>query len=70
MEIFYKILHSYAIYCRKEMVKIFKCYLISKKKVMTLCPRVQFFFCKPCTLGVFLKKFLTAKVPVNELCIM
>ena len=41
MEIFNKILHSYAIYCRKEMVKIFKCYLIPKK-VTTLCPRVQF----------------------------
>ena len=46
MEIFNKILHSYAIYCRKEMVKIFKCYLI-QKKVMTLCPRVQFFLANP-----------------------
>ena len=36
MEIFNKILHSYAIYCRKEMVKIFKCYLIPKKRYDTL----------------------------------
>ena len=33
METFNKILHSYAIYCRKEMVKIFKCYLIPKKSL-------------------------------------
>ena len=31
MKIFNKILHSYAMYCRKEMVKILKCYLIPKK---------------------------------------
>ena len=42
MEIFNKILHIYAMYCRKEMVKILKCYLIPKK-VMALCLRVQFF---------------------------
>jgi len=42
MEIFNKILHSYAIYCRKEIVKILKCYLIPKK-VLTLGPKVQFF---------------------------
>ena len=36
MEIFNKILHSYAIYCRKEMVKILKCYLIPKKRYDTL----------------------------------
>ena len=36
METFNKILHSYAIYCRKEMVKIFKCYLIPKKSYNTL----------------------------------
>ena len=36
MEIFNKILHSYAIYCRKKMVKIFKCYLIPKKSYDTL----------------------------------
>ena len=33
-------------YCRKEMVKIFKCYLIPKK-IMALCPRVQFFLANP-----------------------
>ena len=42
MEIFKKNLHSYAMYCRKEMVKLLKCYLIPKK-VMALCLRVQFF---------------------------
>ena len=36
MEIFNKILHSYAIYCCKEMVKILKCYLIPKKSYDTL----------------------------------
>ena len=41
MEIFNKILHSYAMYCRKEMVKILKCYLIPKK---ALCLTVQFFW--------------------------
>ena len=46
MEIFNKILHSYAMYCRKEVVKILKCYLIPKK-VMTLCLRVQFFLANP-----------------------
>ena len=35
MEIFNKILHSYAMYCRKEMVKILKCYLIPKKSYGT-----------------------------------
>ena len=43
MEIFNKILRSYVIYCRKEMAKILKCYLIPKQ-VMTLCPKVQFFW--------------------------
>ena len=46
MEIFNKILQSYAMYCRKEMVKILKCYLIPKK-VMALCLRVQFFLANP-----------------------
>ena len=46
MEIFNKILHSYAKYCRKEMVKILKCYLIPKK-VMALCLRVQYFLANP-----------------------
>ena len=36
MEIFNKILHNYAMFCRKEMVKILKCYLISKKSYGTL----------------------------------
>ena len=36
MEIFNKILHSYAMYCRKEMVKILKFYLILKKSYGTL----------------------------------
>ena len=46
MKISNKILLSYAIYCRKEIVKILKCYLI-KKKVTTVCPRVQFFLANP-----------------------
>jgi len=54
MEIFNKILHSYAIYCHKEMVKILKCYLISKK-VMTLCPKVQFFLANPVRSNASLK---------------
>ena len=33
-------------YCRKEMVKILKCYLIPKK-AMALCLRVQFFLANP-----------------------
>ena len=33
-------------YCRREMVKILKCYLIPKK-VMALCLRVQFFLANP-----------------------
>ena len=44
MEIFNKILHSYAMYCRKEMVKNFKMLSHFKKKVMALCLRVQFFW--------------------------
>ena len=47
MEIFYKILHSYAIYCRKEMVKILKCYLIPKKSYDTLSKGATFFG-QPC----------------------
>ena len=36
MEIFNRILHSYAMYCRKEMVKILKCYLIPNRSYGTL----------------------------------
>jgi len=43
MEILNKISHSYAIYCRKEMVKIFKCYLILKKSYDTLFKGTIFF---------------------------
>ena len=43
MEIFNKILHSYAIYCRKEMVKILKCHLIPKKSYDTLSKGAIFF---------------------------
>jgi len=43
MEIFNKILHSYAIYCRKEMVRILKCYLILKKSYDTLSKGAIFF---------------------------
>ena len=52
MKSFNKILHSYAMYCRKEKVKSFKCYLIPKK-VIALCLRVQYFFGQPCFLHVF-----------------
>ena len=44
MEIFIKILHSYAIYCRKEIVKILKCYLIPKKSYDTLSKGAIFFW--------------------------
>ena len=50
MNIFNKILHNYAMCCRKEMVKILKCYLIPKK-VMAICPRVQFFLANPVVLS-------------------
>ena len=36
MEIFNKILHSYAMYCRKEVVKILKMLSHSKKSYGTL----------------------------------
>ena len=44
MKIVDKILHSYAIYCRKEMGKIFKCYLIPKKSYDTLFKGAIFFW--------------------------
>ena len=44
MEIFNKILHSYAIYYRKEMVKILKRYLIPKKSYDTLSKGAIFFW--------------------------
>ena len=43
MEIFNKILHSYAMYCHKEMVKILKRYLIPKKSYGTLSESAIFF---------------------------
>ena len=47
MEIFNKILHSYAIYYRKEVVKIFKFYLIPKQSYDTLS-KGAIFFGQPC----------------------
>ena len=47
MEIFNKILHSYAMYCRKEMANILKCYLIPKKSYGTLS-KGAIFFGQPC----------------------
>ena len=44
MEIFNKILRSYAMYCRKEIVKIFKCYLIPKKSYSALSKGAIFFW--------------------------
>ena len=44
MEICNKILHSYAMYCRKEMVKFLKCYLIPKKSYGTLSKGAIFFW--------------------------
>ena len=49
MEIFNKVLYSYAIYYRKKMVKIFKCYLIPKKSYDTLSKGASFFG-QPCIL--------------------
>ena len=43
MEIFNKILHSYAVCCRKEMAKVLKCYLIPKKSYGTLSKGAIFF---------------------------
>ena len=54
MEIFNKILQSYAIYCRKEMVKIFKRYLIPKKSYDTLSKGAMFFG-QPCIWFKFAK---------------
>ena len=34
-------------YCCEKMVKILRCYLIPKKKVMAVCLRVQFFLANP-----------------------
>ena len=65
MEIFNKILHSYAMYYRKEMVKILKCYLIPKK-VMALCLRVQFFGPTLYNTIQNLIKFAVADLPINE----
>ena len=48
MEIFNKILNSYAMYFRKEMVKILKCYLIPKKSYGTLS-KGAIFFGQPCS---------------------
>ena len=53
MEICNKILHSYAIYCRKEMVKILKCYLIPKKSYDTLS-KGAIFFGQPCISEIYL----------------
>ena len=47
MKIFNKTLHSYAMYCRKEMVKILKCYFIPKKSYGTLS-KGAIFFGQPC----------------------
>ena len=47
METFNKIFHSYAMYCRKEMVKILKCYLTPKKSYGTLS-KGAIFFGQPC----------------------
>ena len=49
METFNKILHSSAIYCRKEMVKTLNCYLIPKKSYDTLSYGA-IFFGQPCIL--------------------
>ena len=53
MKIFNKILHSYAMYCRKEMVTILKCYLIPKKSYGTLSKGV-IFFGQPCIYFLFM----------------
>ena len=47
MKIFNKILHSYAMYCRKKMVKSLKYYLIPKKSYGTLS-KGAIFFVQPC----------------------
>ena len=65
MEIFNKILHSYAMYCRKEMVKILKSYRIPKK-VMTLCLRVQFFLANPVLLIQYINIFLFTQLELNN----
>ena len=54
MEIFNKILHSYAIYCRKG-----KCYLIPKKGYDTLS-KSAIFFGQPC---IFLDSLRTCCPP-------
>ena len=56
MEIFNKILHSYEMYCRKEMVKILNWYLIPKKSYGTLSKGAIFFGQPP----VYLKNFKDA----------
>jgi len=53
MEMFNKILYCYAIYCRKEIVKIFKCYLIPKKSYDTLS-KDAIFYGQPCIFIMFI----------------
>ena len=55
MEMFNKILHSYAINCHKEMVKILKCYLIPKKSYDILS-KGAIFFGQPCLIRYYVNK--------------
>ena len=66
MEIFNKILHSYAIYCRKEMAKILNCYLNPNESYDTLSKRA-IFFGQPCRIKIFVR--ISASIIIN-LCFL
>ena len=53
MEIFDRILHSYAMYCRKEMVKNFKMLSYSKKKSYGILSKGAILFGQPCIFADF-----------------
>ena len=63
MKIFNKILHCYAIYCREEMVKILKCYLIPNKTYDTLS-KGAILFGQPCILKLWPGKYQNITIKV------
>ena len=59
MKICKKISHSYEMYCREEVVKILKCYLIPKKSYGTLSKSAIFFLANPVYRCSVLQKVLS-----------
>ena len=52
-------------YCRKEMVKIFKCYLIPKKSYGTLSKDAIFFWPTLCIAAIELNSYLLHLIKTN-----